>query len=256
MVGKVGGNPLGSAHLPDVVFVVRPGDDNEELRYSLRSVAANVPHRKVWIAGHCPWWVKNVERIELTPLPDRFDNQHQSLTAAVNHPDLADEFYYWNDDIYAMRPFRGYLPTLHLGPLREYVDLLITAGKNPENGWLLGMQEMLELLASWGIDDPLCYEGHMPVRFRKADMVRFVQHRTRHFLPASFYAATDLDPGEQWIDAQPGILGDPLAEPSPPFLSSDDFWFERSRIGDRVRAEFPTPCVYEGVPASVFGRSA
>lgn len=27
----------------DVIYPVRPGDDNEELRYSLRSLAANFP---------------------------------------------------------------------------------------------------------------------------------------------------------------------------------------------------------------------
>lgn len=251
------GEALASSTLPDVLYVVRPGDDNEELRYSLRSVAANVPHRKVWVAGHCPWWVHGVERIELVPLEDKFDNQHQSLTAAVNHPDLADEFYYWNDDVYAMRRFSGLLPTLHLGPLREYVALLEGRGKNPENGWFQGMREMLDLLTSWGIDDPLCYEGHMPLRFRKADMQRFVQHRTRHFLPASFYAATDLPAGELWMDAQPGILGNPVELRDPPFLSSDDYWFDRSRLGDRVRAAFPTPCMYEGVPVhNPFVRSA
>lgn len=242
------GEASASATLPDVLFIVRPGDDNEELRYALRSVAANVPHRKVWVAGHCPWWVENVGRIELPPCVDKFDNQHQSMTAAVYHPGLAAEFYYWNDDIYAMRRFDGLLPTLHLGPLREYIDLLASAGKSASNEWFQGMREMQALLASWGIDDPLCYEGHMPVRFRTADMRRFVQHRTPHFLPASFYAATDLDPGDRWMDAQPGILGNPLDEPDPPFLSSDDFWFERSRLGDRVRAAFPRPCVYEGAP--------
>lgn len=237
-----------SARLPDVLYVVRPGDDNEELRYSLRSVAENVPHRKVWVAGHCPWWVKNTESIELEPKRDRFDNQHQSISAAVEHDDLADEFYYWNDDIYATRKFTGLLPTHHLGPLREYLSALDGYGKNAENGWLLGMREMLTLLESWGHVDPLCYEGHMPLRFRKADMRRFAANRTRHFLPAQFYAATDLDAGTRWIDAKAGVLGNPIDDPDAPFMSSDDFWFERSRLGEHVRALFPTPCVYEGAP--------
>lgn len=239
--------------LPDIVYIVRPGDFNEELRFSLRSVAANVPHRKVWVVGHCPWWVKNVEKVELEPKPDKFDNQHQSLSTVVNTDELADEFYYWNDDIFAVRRFAGLLPTHHLGPLREYVDRLCSLGKNPNNGWLLGMQEMVDLLGSWGIDDPLCYEGHMPLRFRKADMQRFVEHRTRHFLPAQFYAATDMDPGTLWMDAQPGILGNPLDDPNAPFMSSEDSWFEHSRLGEHVRAMFPTPCVYEGAPAMIFG---
>ena len=39
----------------DIVYVVRPGDENEALRYSLRSLA-NIPHRTVWIAGYRPKW--------------------------------------------------------------------------------------------------------------------------------------------------------------------------------------------------------
>jgi hypothetical protein len=236
----------GDPRLPDVVYIVRPGDDNEELRYSLRSVAENVPHRKVWVVGHCPWWVQNVERLELEPLTGRFDNQHQSVTTVVARPDLADEFYLWNDDIYATRRFTGLLPTHHLGPLRDYIGLVAGSGKVEENGWLLGMREMFDLLGSWGIADPLCYEGHMPLRFRKADMARFAASRTEHFLPAQFYAATDLDPGTRWMDAQPGILGDPLVDPDPPFMASNDFWFEHSRLGDYIRDRFATPCVYEG----------
>jgi hypothetical protein len=46
--------------LPDLVYVVREGDRNNELRHSLRSVVANVPHRLVWIAGYKPGWVSDL----------------------------------------------------------------------------------------------------------------------------------------------------------------------------------------------------
>jgi hypothetical protein len=56
--------------LPDVVYVVRPGNRNEELRYSLRSIAAHLPHRRVWLAGFCPSWVRNISFIPaLSPSP-------------------------------------------------------------------------------------------------------------------------------------------------------------------------------------------
>lgn len=244
----MGGIRVGAAHLPDVVYVNRPGDDNDELRHSLRSVAANVPHRKVWVAGHCPWWVKNVEVIELDPLEDRFDNQHQSLSAAVNHPGMAEEFYYFNDDIYVVERFEGLLPTLHLGPLAEYVEWLALVGKRSENEWFQGLREMLSLLRSWGVGDPLCYEGHWPLRFRRDDMRRFVGERTRHFLPAQFYPATDLPAGSRSVDAKPGKLGCPI-EAGMPFWSSDDGSWEFSKVGVAVREMFPTPCYYEGAPA-------
>jgi len=228
----------------DVVYVVRPGDDNEELRYSLRSVAANVPHRRVWVAGHCPRWVTGVRRVELPPLPDKFDNQYQSLMAALSQPGLADWFYLFNDDMYVVERFHGDLPTFNLGPLAGYLDYLGSIGKRPLNGWFRGMREMSRLLEARGVSDPLCYEGHVPLLFPKAGLLSAIRARTPHFLPFSYYPLLDLPPGVLAVDAKGGTLGDPVAS-GLPFLSSDDDWFGRSSIGDRVRDLFPDPCRYE-----------
>ena len=40
----------------DVVYCVKDDPDNEELRYSLRSLK-NLPHQKVWIYGGGPKWL-------------------------------------------------------------------------------------------------------------------------------------------------------------------------------------------------------
>jgi hypothetical protein len=244
----VGGSRTGAAHLPDIVYINRPGDDNDELRHSLRSVAANVPHRKVWVVGHCPWWVKNTEVIELEPCADKFDNQTQSLRAALGHPDVADEFYYFNDDMYVVERFEGLLPPRHLGPLDEYIDWLRAIGKRPTSEWFQGLLEAQTLLDSWGVTDPLCYEGHSPLLFRKPEMAWFVKHRTPHFLPVQCYAASSMPPGVRGVDAKSGKLGCPI-DAGHPYLSSDDDSWEHSKIGHHVRDMFPTPCYYEGAPA-------
>lgn len=248
-MGVGGSSPrVGAAHLPDVVYINRPGEDNDELRHSLRSVAANVPHRRVWVAGHTPRWVKNVHSVPLRPLPDKFDNQYQSLAAVLSEPDLADEFYLFNDDMYVVERFDGHLPVFHLGPLREYADWCGGIGKNPLNGWLRGMREMVELLERRGHPDPLCYENHTPVRFTRAGLAAAIRWRTPHFLPFSYYPLLNMAPGEEHVDAKGGRLGDPI-DRGMPFLSSEDDSFEHSRIGEHVRGMFQTPCFYEGAPA-------
>ena len=40
--------------LLDVVYVLKSNIDPEELRYSLRSVEKNFPHRYVWFVGSQP----------------------------------------------------------------------------------------------------------------------------------------------------------------------------------------------------------
>lgn len=236
---------VGAAHLPDVVYVNRPGDDNDELRYSLRSVAANVPHRHVWIAGHVPGWAAGVRGVPLRPLPEKFDNQYQSLHAALSEPGLGDEFYLFNDDMYVVERFDDGLPVLNLGPLREYVAWCGTTKKNQTNRWLRGMREMVGHLEQQGHPDPLCYENHTPLRFTKAALLEAIRWRTPHFLPFSYYPLAGGEPGTTLrVDAKGGKLGDPIAA-GMPYLSSEDSTFARSTIGRHVRDLFPDPGIYE-----------
>lgn len=41
----------------DIVYFVKESDENEELRYSLRSLK-NFPHKRVWFYGGCPKGLK------------------------------------------------------------------------------------------------------------------------------------------------------------------------------------------------------
>ena len=70
---------------PDIVYVVRPGERNEELRYSLRSLS-NLPHGRVWIAGYMPKWVTGVEHIPSPAKPGSHVHAKANLRAACQHP--------------------------------------------------------------------------------------------------------------------------------------------------------------------------
>jgi hypothetical protein len=100
--------------LPDIVYVVRQGEQNVPLRYSLRSLG-NLPHRRVIVAGSCPSWVKNVTRVPVHRGSGKFDNIERNLRAALDLPDLADEVVYMNDDFFIMEPIDR-VPLVHGGP--------------------------------------------------------------------------------------------------------------------------------------------
>lgn len=101
----------------DVVYYVRPGERNEELRYSLRSLQ-NMPHERVWLVGHKPAWVTGVEHI-----PNRSNGsspQHNATSHLLAACDAvpAERFVVFNDDFYVMEPIE-HIPALHAGPLSE-----------------------------------------------------------------------------------------------------------------------------------------
>lgn len=226
----------------DLVYVVRPGDDNEELRYSLRSVAANMPHRKVWIVGHRPQWVTNVESIELKPQEDKFDNIIQSLRAACECDDITETFVAMNDDYFVMKPL-GEIPVLHGATLRELHQQFLDWGKNPDAPYLVAMRNTLETLESWGHHDPLSYELHSPLPMNRAKLLD-VLDRARHvrpFLPWGAYPAYGEAVGTRGYDAK----NEPDLAAQGPYLSTYDGSFKREPIGEIVRAAFPNKCEYE-----------
>ena len=229
-----GGASAPSPDLPDLLYVVRPGDDNEELRWSLRSVAQNLPHRKVWIAGHCPEWVTGVIRLELPPLADKFANQRQSLTAAVNQDGLSHTFLLMNDDMFVCQSVSNrYVPAHHLGPFWERYDWLVSLGK--KNDWM----DAIAATAMWsGTED--MYECHTPLPFRKHLLRQVLADYplNQPFAAGEVYELAGVEPGVLGIDVKNNLN-------DTPFLSSVDHTFAKGEVGQYVRNLFPSKCRYE-----------
>jgi hypothetical protein len=167
--------------LPDIVYVVRFSRHSEELRHSLRSLV-NLPHGKVWLAGHKPEWATGVEHIKTSRKPGAHVDAKTNLRAACEHPDVSEEFIYFNDDFFVMQPF-DQLPVMHRGPLSG-VGGMATAYQR-------AIKKGLAILRSKGIEEPLMYDLHArgagrgPYRFHapRADPVRQPQRRRRGQAP-------------------------------------------------------------------------
>lgn len=154
--------------LPDVVYVVRPGEHNDSLRYSLRSIAANLPHRELVIAGYCPSWLTNVRCIPVPQRATKWRNSTANLRAAAEHPDVAESVVYANDDFYVLTPLDA-MPVLHRGPVAE-----MTRAWHNYRGlaqYMAGATATARLLNAEGIPDPLCYEVHLPLPMTKTGLL-------------------------------------------------------------------------------------
>ena len=94
----------------DIVYVVGKGFSdwrNNELRYSLRSLAKYGQNiRKVVVVGYCPYWL-NEEEVTLLPLKDETHNKHYNILRCIEHAvtngDLSERFLYSSDDHYYTR---------------------------------------------------------------------------------------------------------------------------------------------------------
>lgn len=229
-----------------VVYVVGPGDRNEELRFSLRSLAAHLPHTRVWIAGHRPAWVSDdVGHIPVAQSLTRFQNSTANMRAACEHPEVggeAGEFVYFNDDFFVMAPLENGVPLLHRGPLPEVI------GATRSSLYRRGAQSTLHLMRRLGMEDDgplLSYELHAPLVVHKASMLKALD--LGRGLPVlhkrTLYGNLIRLGGDQVEDVKVKTLTDP--GPAGVFVSTTDATFAHGKVGERIRAAFPDPCRYE-----------
>lgn len=143
---------LAPPKLLDIVYPVRAGDNNPELKYSLRSLEANYPHATVWIVGYKPPWVTNVEFIPGNQRALRA-NIYFNLLAACEHPGVGDDIVVFNDDFYITQPV-GEIPTYYRGTLQAHIDKV----RRPGHWWT----ESLITTQQCFTGTPLSYELHTP----------------------------------------------------------------------------------------------
>lgn len=231
---------------PDVVYVVGPGE-RPWLRYSLRSVARNLPHRTVWIVGAVPRWVAPAAgRIFLDQPAIKWDAARQNFLTACRIPAVSDEFYLFNDDFFVMGPVET-VPPMHRGRLRDQIDHFTRTGlRGP---YLAGMKESYWTLARAGVADPVSYDMHVPMLVDKRKWLAADRRATelrepnvRAKFSRTFYGNVNGIGGELTRDVKvTSMVG---ALPPGPYASTDPTSW-RGMAGRMIKRTFPTPCEYE-----------
>lgn len=228
--------------------------DRENLRYSLRSAATNMPWiGQVWIVGDVPSWLSDdVRTLPLTPQRDKWANIRRSLTAAVAHPDMADEVVVFSDDHYVIAPIDELdVPVFHLGSANRYITKLLAEGFNPRNTWLAGLRDTTDWLISDGRagTDPACYDAHAPIPFDRqllADALNRYPTDQRLCYPQLYPIAGtgSIGQGGNVKVRTDTELADKLAY-GMPYLSSGDDAFTTGAVGRYIRDLFPSPSKFE-----------
>jgi hypothetical protein len=107
----------------DIIYPLGKGStwDNNELRYSLRSVEKHLSnYRNVYIVGECPDWIQNVIHIPHDDLyyPDR--NIMLKVKAAMERKEISKNAFFLNDDHFLLTSADALnYPFYHKGNLRQ-----------------------------------------------------------------------------------------------------------------------------------------
>jgi len=250
------GNPVvtqaGTAGAPnhltdlDVVYVVREGETNESLIYSLRSLD-NIPHGKVFISGGCPPELKGVYHIQKDAggmeMPDQEDSNLNLFLASIN-PDLSDDFIFMNDDFFILKKLPE-IPVMHQGSLDERIAAYRSDNRFHQAYSLIRTRDVLMTLNNYNPAEPLLsYELHMPMVMNKYklaymfEMWRSLGLELFALRPRTMYGNMYKLKGVNTRDAKNTVDTEGR-------FTSTGVDFDISLAGDIVRREFSKPGAYE-----------
>jgi len=147
----------------DFVYVCREGD-NEELRYSVRSVLSSFPEARIWVVGGKPsWYIGNYIKVDQASSSHK--NQLNNFKAACDSQDIDDNFILMNDDFFIVNKIDSieyFYGNLIQDKIDLYHDLV------GDNSYVRRLMQTNSRLIKYGIDQPLDYEMHVPFPVNKS----------------------------------------------------------------------------------------
>ena len=229
----------------DVVYFVKDKLMNEELRYSIRSVAKNMSYNRIWIFGGCPQDIVPDVRIRVEQEgPTKWDKVHSMFEMAAKNKELTDDFILFNDDFFIMKPMDEITP-LYRCSMKEYIDIIETKNRNRPNGYSLLLRECDGTLSRLRTTD-LCYELHTPFVFNKEKLLKLLEEFPGHHCTRTMYGNIYGIGGEKSHDVKIFDVHPTFNYRTSPLISTDDsivnvnndIWrFMRNTIGKRCKYE-------------------
>jgi hypothetical protein len=154
----------------DYVYICRDGD-NEELRYSIRSVIANGNPDKIWVVGGKPDWYSG-NFISVAQNENKYNNVLNNLKAICNSAEISSSFILMNDDFFIMKKINGfnnYNGGILLNKIHQNEDI---ANKTL---YFNKLNKTYYKLLDLQIKEPLNYELHVPILIEKNKLKRILK---------------------------------------------------------------------------------
>lgn len=224
------------------VYICRPGE-NEELRYSIRSVLSSFPDAEIWVVGSKPsWYGGNFLRHK--DKGTKFTNIHDALKLIASSGLIPDDFIYMNDDFFIIDKIDE-IPVMHGGYLEDKANEYLRL--DPESTYTRLLLKAHDKLVKRGIEKPLDYDIHFPLPINKKALQTVVE---LPIMPRSAYGNLCNIGGVKVADVKMYDSGKlmprshDLQNSQSSFVSTTDVSFEKL-LEEVLANRFPEPSKYE-----------
>lgn len=227
----------------DIVYLLKDGP-NEELRYSLRSVAQNFPHRRVVFVGGKPEDITPDKFIKVEQNQgSKWNNTRQNLQRACEDEEISDDFWLFNDDFFIMGDYQGNGLEFD-GSLWLHICEIENRHNMNKSNYTLRLRHLLQTLRKAGIPDPKNYAVHRPMLINKRKALAVMAKYPDEPMFRALYGNLEGSEGKPAKDCKVTPWLKPPYELSD-IISTEDRCFAKDAVGRYIRERFKKPSRWE-----------
>ena len=228
----------------DVVYILKEHAGPDELRFSLRSIEANMTHGKVWFYCGCPDGIKPDEHVPGPQIGStKWERVRNSLIQVCKNDEITDKFWLFNDDFYVLRRMTRTVP-LHRGQLRDHYESIEARHGGMRSGYTRRLRACEETLRHAGLTT-LDYAIHVPILVDRKMGLETLKAFPNNPMFRSLYGNYAKIGGEFFEEIDVKTM-DPDKE-----IPDDALFFSTGNrafagfVREQLETRFPDPCKYE-----------
>ena len=218
----------------DVCYVVKDTPENEELRYSLRSLQ-NLPNvRNVWIFGGKPnFLVEKYHKRSFDQDGTKWENSAKIFWEIINDEDLTEDIYLMMDDVFIMQPIQEFV-NYSKTSMETHRHSVYYDEKRNVCTWLKAHHKPFR-----------DFDLHRPFLYNRTKVKELYPRYPKQTCFRSLYGNWYGIPTETHRDCKVFSVGRYVSPSDDVCISTTDKSFRKGQIGVMVRKCFPTPSIYE-----------
>ena len=225
----------------DVVYILKAGCSPGELRFSLRSIEANMDHGKVWFYCGQPDGITPDEAVKLRQIGlSKWERVRYSLRQICQNDKITKKFWLFNDDFYVMAPMEK-ATNYHRGELIDHIKGIESRRNGRPSGYSNNLRMCMEQLQSAGLTT-LDYAIHIPMLIDRQKMLEALDAFPSCPMFRSLYGNHANIGGEYHEDVKTVDPGKTIPQDADFFSTSNKSF---NGLEKQLEERFPEPCKYE-----------
>lgn len=232
----------------DIVYFVKECPNNEELRYSIRSVVENFPYNSIWFYGGCPTTLEPDHMVRVEQRGSRkWEKVRNMMLEACKNDNLTEDFWLFNDDFFVLKPMPNGIEPRFDGTLTSKIERVEANHGGSPSEWTNNLRHLRETLQKAGKGEKN-YAIHVPLLVNRRKMREVLEKYPDEPMMRALY-------GNYWEIGGVEVLDPKLAEQynkgladwlrEMDVVSTSDESFLSGDIGGWLRGRFGIKSKYE-----------